>query len=100
MTSVTGFVGWRNDEESIRSRFDGGVSRFCGVCSGSWLGLRGAKAFRSSAQTAKSGALVCWLNLHWWRQLPTSWGVRRCRVCQREEQAMYDALTGMYWVRL
>jgi hypothetical protein len=46
---------------------------------------------------------VCWLNLHWWRQLPNSldsWGVRRCRVCQREEQAMYDAITGMYWVRL
>ena len=46
---------------------------------------------------------MCWLNLHWWRQLPNSqdsWGVRRCRVCQREEQAMYDAITGTYWVRL
>ena len=46
---------------------------------------------------------MCWLNLHWWRQLPTSqdhWGVRKCRVCNRQEQAMYDALTGMYWVRL
>jgi hypothetical protein len=46
---------------------------------------------------------MCWLNFHWWRHLANtqeSWGVRRCRVCQREEQAMYDSITGMYWVRL
>ena len=46
---------------------------------------------------------MCWMGLHWWRQLPDrldQWGMRRCRVCNRQEQAMYDALTGMYWVRL
>ena len=46
---------------------------------------------------------MCWLNLHWWRQLPNrldQWGVRKCRVCSKQEQAMYDALTGLYWIQV
>jgi hypothetical protein len=55
------------------------------------------------SNSARHCAEMCWLNLHWWRHLANtldSWGVRRCRVCQREEQAMYDSIAGMYWVRL
>jgi hypothetical protein len=46
---------------------------------------------------------MCWLNLHWWRQLPNTedqWGIRKCRVCNRQEQAMYDNITGLYWVQV
>ena len=46
---------------------------------------------------------MCWLNLHWWRQLPNTegqWGVRKCRVFSRQEHAMYDNITGLYWVQV
>jgi len=43
---------------------------------------------------------MCLFGLHWWRHIPDGWGMRKCRVCQRKEQAYYHALTGLYWIRL
>ena len=46
---------------------------------------------------------MCWFNRHWWRHLANtqeSWGIRKCRVCSKQEQALYDSITGLYWVQV
>ena len=43
---------------------------------------------------------MCLFGLHWWRRLADDWGMRKCRVCSKQEQAMYDAITGLYWVQV
>jgi len=37
---------------------------------------------------------------HWWKQLNDDWGIRKCRLCSKQEKAMYDAIIGLYWVEV
>jgi hypothetical protein len=101
--TLTRHRGYRQgglDENSVRDDRARGDDCGCHWGSGDGLGLRGATAVLSQTEAPQGVALVCWFNRHWWRHLSDDWGVRKCRVCKAKEQAMYDAITGTYWVRL
>ena len=38
-----------------------------------------------------------WIGRHWWAEAK-GWGIRKCRFCQRREQAMYSSELGRHWV--
>ena len=57
MTSVTGFAGWRNDDESIRFDRVRGSNSGCHFSSDAGVGLRGATQVLSPGAATEGGAL-------------------------------------------